>query len=90
MGVMACDRDGCPNIMCDKIILEGTRDGYLRICGDCWEELLFHGESFRLSATESWVEGQIRAFMRTEPRSYGPRGPRETTADIFKRLTGSD
>ena len=34
MGVLACDRDGCKNIMCDRL---SYRFGYL--CWECFEEL---------------------------------------------------
>jgi len=35
MGVLACDRKGCDNIMCDRL---SHRYGY--ICNDCFEELV--------------------------------------------------
>jgi hypothetical protein len=35
MGVMACQRKGCPHIMCDKY---SRNYGY--ICNKCYEELL--------------------------------------------------
>jgi len=34
MGVMACSRDGCENIMCDRY---SEQYGY--ICGECFNEL---------------------------------------------------
>ena len=36
MGVMACDRRGCEHIMCDRVILNGSR----YICEDCFTELV--------------------------------------------------
>ena len=35
MGVLACDRKGCENIMCDR---HSQKFGY--ICNSCFEELL--------------------------------------------------
>ena len=35
MGVMACDRNGCENILCDRY---SHRYGY--ICNDCYDELV--------------------------------------------------
>lgn len=35
MGVLACDRKNCENIMCDRYSPE---HGY--ICGECFEELI--------------------------------------------------
>lgn len=38
MSVLACDRSGCPNIMCDRYSYEY---GYL--CRECFEELVSLG-----------------------------------------------
>ena len=35
MGVVACDRKGCDNIMCDRL---SANDGY--ICNECFDELV--------------------------------------------------
>lgn len=35
MSVLACSRSNCPNIMCDKLILNHTH----YICNDCFDEL---------------------------------------------------
>ena len=35
MGVLACDRNGCENVMCDRY---SQKFGY--ICNSCFEELL--------------------------------------------------
>jgi hypothetical protein len=37
MGVLACDRKGCENVMCDR-----SGEGYY-ICNDCFEELCGQG-----------------------------------------------
>ena len=38
MSVLACDRKGCQNIMCDRL-----SDDYGYICNECFEELLESG-----------------------------------------------
>lgn len=38
MGVLACDRRGCENIMCDRY---SYKHGY--ICNECFEELVSLG-----------------------------------------------
>ena len=38
MGVLACDRAGCVNIMCDRL---SGHYGY--ICDECFEELVARG-----------------------------------------------
>lgn len=52
MGVLACYRNGCTNIMCDRYSHE---HGY--ICYDCFEELVDIG--FTMS---------IEDFMKTTPK----------------------
>lgn len=51
MGVLACDRNNCENIMCDRI---SFKEGY--ICNECFEELITYGI---LDDTE------IEHFMKT-------------------------
>ncbi len=51
MGVLACGRSGCDNIMCDRY---SPQHGY--ICYDCFKELV-----------ESGAETDIANFMRTIP-----------------------
>ena len=38
MGVLACDRTGCDNVMCDRF---SHRLGY--ICNECFDEMLTSG-----------------------------------------------
>jgi len=40
MGVLACDREGCTNIMCDRL-----NDMYGYICNECFEELVNSGST---------------------------------------------
>jgi len=44
MGVMACDRAGCGNVMCDRISHE--RQEYL--CWECFDELVCLGPTIDL------------------------------------------
>lgn len=83
MSVLACNRSGCENIMCNQLIL----DGAAYICEDCFEELC----AFR----DKWpdeemlvgeVEERIKTFMQTKAVPYGKH-----TSEIereFRRLTG--
>lgn len=54
MGVLACDRNGCENIMCDNVSYE--RNEYL--CHECKSELKSIGFT------------NINAFMESEKLSY--------------------
>ncbi len=53
MGVLACDRNGCENIMCDNVSDE--RNEYL--CGECKQELKEEGvcciDNFMRSSKQS-------------------------------------
>lgn len=55
MSVLACDRKGCDNIMCDRYSHD---HGY--ICNECYDELTT--EIFKMDIT---------TFMRTNKRSIG-------------------
>ena len=50
MGVLACDREGCDNIMCNRV---SYNYGY--ICHKCFEELVLSGPTT-----------DIKRFMDTE------------------------
>jgi hypothetical protein len=52
MGVLACDRTGCTNIMCDRL---SYIHGY--ICDECFEELVHKG-----------VRTNIAEFMATNKK----------------------
>jgi hypothetical protein len=82
MGAMACDRDGCEHIMCNRLILRG--DYY--ICNDCYNELQEYKETWRPPMTERDVEDKIVEFMRTEPGTY-KKLEAEDIDKLFKRLT---
>ena len=53
MSVLACERRGCQNVMCDRY---SSVHGY--ICYDCFEELVSKG-----------LEVNISKFMGSEKRS---------------------
>ena len=60
MGVMACHKRNCENIMCDRI-----SDLYGYICYDCFEELVGLG-----------AETNISDFMRTVKRPHNEEAAR--------------
>lgn len=63
MGVLACNRNDCRNIMCDRLIL----DGEAYICNDCFDELLAFRKTWPKEMPLSEVRARIEAFMQTEP-----------------------
>jgi len=66
MGVLTCDRDGCPNIMCN--LMSTCRRWY--ICDDCFEELVTLGPAtdlnqfFNSEPTPSLADAS-RAYFET-------------------------
>ncbi len=94
MGVMACNRRNCDNIMCNRTILR--RKYY--ICDECFDELMNLKKVFiRIADTqdpeifeeESIKEG-IEEFMDTEKMHYfdGPLSEKQKKfEDIFNHLT---
>ena len=58
MGILACDRRGCKNIMCDRLSHE---HGYL--CNECFEELVEQGP-----------EANIGEFMKSPKKDRAARG----------------
>jgi hypothetical protein len=62
MGVLACDRRGCENIMCDRI---SYKYGY--ICEECFEELVNKG-----------VRTSVAEFMASDKRNNGDNLPQVT------------
>ena len=83
MSVMACDRQNCENIMCDKCILKSTA----YICNSCWSELLEFKETWPTEMTALDVEDKIREFMSTRPGAYKVLENVDIDAE-FRRLTG--
>ena len=54
MGVLACNRRGCENIMCDRHSLE---HGY--ICNECFEELIKLGLNADIHDFMDSVKGEL-------------------------------
>ncbi|MFI5297367.1 MAG: hypothetical protein ACHREM_04655 [Polyangiales bacterium] len=82
MSVLACDRAGCDEVMCDRLILEGTA----YVCDSCWRELLKYKESWPETMPLADVRERMKAFMRTKPGSFYEVGKEEIDAE-FARLT---
>jgi len=85
MGCMECSRMGCERVMCDQLILDGTR----YICSSCSDELDEARRSWpsRMSAKE--VRDRIKAFLRTESGTRTMLEASEVDAE-FDRLMGND
>ena len=62
VGVLPCDREGCENIMCDRIIPERLGEYGMEyssyICSECFEELV-----------ESGPDTDLEKFMGRKPFS---------------------
>jgi len=59
MGVLACDREGCTNILCDRL-----SNVYGYICNECFEELVNSGSAaiMKFMATEQKEHELDRGF----------------------------
>lgn len=66
MSVLACGRGNCPNIMCNRLILEGSR----YICDECWDELVAYKESWPDTMTAKMVRQTIEGFMDSDPGEH--------------------
>jgi hypothetical protein len=84
MGVMACDRRDCENIMCDTCI-----DGRWYICRECQEEFKLYLEQIDQNPT---CEGEIilalELFMTTKKDQY--RKGNDISVDEFFRKNTRD
>lgn len=86
MGVMACNRSSCPNVMCDRY-LNGL--GYL--CNDCFSELRDWRTTWPEEMTAGEVEEKIKEFFATEPGSLSTKKLNREEIDAeFRRITGED
>lgn len=83
MGVLACDRRGCPNIMCDYCILGNSLD----LCSDCLRELTEKKERWPADLPDTAIEDRIRKFMNRE-RGVDPNIDRTHLNEVFDRLIG--
>ncbi len=67
MSVLACDRYNCPEIMCDRLIMNGSK----YICSDCWYELLEYKETWKKHISNlAEVEEVMENFFRSKPGTY--------------------
>ena len=57
MGVLACDRNGCKNIMCDRL-----SENYGYICHECFDELIKSGFSTDIAIFMSSLKTNNREF----------------------------
>ncbi len=82
MGVMACGRGDCEHIMCDQLILNGSR----YICYSCYEELCRLKSTWSAQLPKGKVEKRIKKFMKSSPGKYHTE--LVDTDTEFDRLTG--
>lgn len=88
MGVMACGRHGCTNIMCDRMVLTGDDRCY--ICDTCFAELKLYKALWDTSSMRiTGVYTRILDFMETPPGTY-EKADEESVDAAFKRLTGGE
>ncbi len=85
MSVLACDRSGCPSIMCDRLILDGS--AYL--CDSCNDELLSFRKTWPERMTGADVKAKIERFLTTQPGTYSQPLDRDGIDDHFSALTGN-
>jgi hypothetical protein len=83
MGVMACERKDCDNVMCDRLMLRGTT----YICNDCYAELLSWKKTWKDVGVKD-VEWLIERFMfETTPGSTNIDNSQEAIDAEFDKLT---
>lgn len=84
MGVLACERRGCPNILCHRLILEDQ----CRICDECWEEMLQYKSRWRLSRMSAReVRALLEEFMDTEVGAHRMLADEAEIDEEFDKLT---
>ena len=74
MGVMACERGNCDEIMCSRLILDSS----MYICSRCYKQLL--------EAKATWKR-HIEEFMETNPGDYQQITTEEQADEAFEELT---
>lgn len=84
MGVKACGRTNCTNIMCDRCILDGT----MYICNACYQEFCSAKDDWPVKMTKNELKSRIRKFMKTEPGEYCLLSEEEISKEI-DRLMGT-
>jgi len=83
MGVKACSRKNCENIMCDICI-----DGKWYLCRTCFEELKEYKRQWQSNLTTLQVLLLIKTFIKTTlPGTYNPYSSfHEDTEENFEKL----
>ncbi len=74
MSVLACDRNGCENIMCDRL---SEKHGY--ICPECLEELV------NFLFKQGGRFGNVHTFMAT-PKAFLENMDTTTIEDVRKKV----
>jgi hypothetical protein len=83
MSVKACDRSGCPNIMCDLYM--PALNKYL--CSECWLDLLAY-KNIWSKETEVWqVKHKIMVFLNSKAEDIGDNKLEPAVEAEFDRLT---
>lgn len=75
MSVLSCERSGCPNVMCDNMIIGK------HICGSCLNELNRVRRDWPQMMNTEELRRRIGQFFDTEPS-----GQLVNTDDEFERL----
>ena len=84
MGVMACSRHGCGNVMCDRLIC----DGAYYICDECLVELKTYQATWKdRELTVLDVYDRVSLFMGSCPGQYKVLYSQEIGTE-FNRLIG--
>jgi protein-arginine kinase activator protein McsA len=86
MGVMACDRNGCENIMCDRLLELKVTQKY--ICNECFEELETYKNTWDEDTKVSDVYNRIENFMNSEPHSYDDCSDPEKVEQAWRNIIG--
>jgi len=61
MGVMECERKGCEQILCRRMVCDNRY-----ICESCYEDLLEYKKTWPSTMTKDKVRQLIVAFMESE------------------------
>lgn len=83
MGVMACSRRGCRNILCDKLILDYEK----YICHECYDELLAAKRRICKKAKSEYdVRPLIESFLNDRESVTLPKPLDVEIEETFNRL----
>ena len=70
MGVLPCGRDGCQNIMCEKIVEVNPPNYREYICDECYCELLVYKDTLQPPITIERMRDLICKFMGIEREEF--------------------